>query len=523
MSLTTIKDVWLEPGADHRQIQREKGKRTKKHKRLPLGEKGVGRFAVHKLGRVIELTTKAKNSKEIHLKIDWSILDKFKYIEDAKIEINERDEPEFFENGTTGTRIVISKLNGILNQKDVRNLYRNAISIQSPFEFAKFKLDPKTPTFEVSLSVEGHPEWTSNLQDLQDVIRQSLFKFSFIFENGKWSWDYSFDPNEALKRAHKISPRQVAENNEYCEFDDKFTQKLYTNNREGFFDGLGVITGEVYVFDFDAALKPYYGDQSMTKSFMSENQGIRVYRDGMRVYNYGEPDDDWLEMDGRRVNRLSTGLNRRITVGAISIDLEKTPNLIEKTNREGFIENNHFLRLKAVVKSALGKLEALRLDDKNRLRSVTKSKAKPSIIGLENPIDDLRDLVLKHKLSEEFEPTIVRLEKRYDEMQNVMLTSGMAGLNMAIAFHELQHGISDAKRNLKSGKDIEIIMEQFDRFELLLDTYASLLKNEKIREHDLKSLLQSNVDLADEIGRASCRGGGSSRGVDGVVKEQKKR
>ena len=78
-----------------------------------------------------------------------------------------------------------------------------------------------------------------------------------------------------------------------------------------------------------------------------------------------------------------------------------------------------------------------------------------------------------------------------------MLTSGMAGLNMAIAFHELQHGISDAKRNLKSGKNIEVIMEQFNRLELLLDTYASLLKNEKIKQHDFKSLLQSNVDLAD--------------------------
>jgi len=497
MNLNTINNVWLEPGSDHRQVQREKGKRSKKHNRLPLGEKGVGRFAVHKLGQVIELTTKAKNSKEIHLKIDWSILDKAKYIEDVKIDVNERDEPKFFKNGTTGTRIVISKLNGILNKSDVRNLHRNAVSVQSPFEFAKYRLTPNTPTFAISLKVDGHPEWTSDLIDLQDIIQQSLFKFSFIFDNGKWSWDYSFNPNEALKRAHQISPRHVAENDVFCEFDDKFIRKLYTRNREGFFDGLGVISGEVYVFDFDAALRPFYGDQSTTKNFMSENQGIRVYRDGMRVYNYGEPDDDWLEMDGRRVNRLSTGLNRRITVGAISIDLEATPNLVEKTNREGFIENNHFLRLKAVMKSALGKLEVLRLDDKNRLRNVTQSKAKTSVVGLENPIDDLRELVLRHNLSEEFEPTIVRLEKRYDEMQNVMLTSGMAGLNMAIAFHELQHGISDAKRNLKSGKDIQIIIEQFDRFELLLDTYANLLKNEKIGPHELRSLLQSNKDLSD--------------------------
>ena len=173
MSLHTIKNVWLEPGAlDHRQVQKEQGKRSKKHGRLPLGEKGVGRFAVHKLGKVIELTTRSKGAKEIYLKIDWAILDEFKYIEDAKIEIVERDEPKVFVAKETGTRIVVSQLNNTLNQKDVRNLYRNALSIQSPFEFAKFKLDPKIPNFEVSLRVEGHPSgpetskicktWSSN-------------------------------------------------------------------------------------------------------------------------------------------------------------------------------------------------------------------------------------------------------------------------------------------------------------------------------------------------------------------------
>ena len=55
MTLDVLQSVWLVPGDDHRQKQRLADQRTVRHRRLPLGEKGLGRFAVHKLGnRIIE-------------------------------------------------------------------------------------------------------------------------------------------------------------------------------------------------------------------------------------------------------------------------------------------------------------------------------------------------------------------------------------------------------------------------------------------------------------------------------------
>src|SRR5206468_8019801 len=48
MTLETVTDVWLEPGTDYRLTQRQQGHRTRKYGRLPVGEKGGGRFAVHK-------------------------------------------------------------------------------------------------------------------------------------------------------------------------------------------------------------------------------------------------------------------------------------------------------------------------------------------------------------------------------------------------------------------------------------------------------------------------------------------
>ena len=63
MTNEIIEDVWLEPGSDFRKpVNLKTGLRefTKSplFERVPMGEKGVGRFAVHKLGSKILLITR---------------------------------------------------------------------------------------------------------------------------------------------------------------------------------------------------------------------------------------------------------------------------------------------------------------------------------------------------------------------------------------------------------------------------------------------------------------------------------
>src|SRR5690606_30050705 len=60
MDKGTIQNIWFVPGADHREKQRNKGVRSSIFHRLPLGEKGLGRFAVHKLGDCIRLVTRSR-------------------------------------------------------------------------------------------------------------------------------------------------------------------------------------------------------------------------------------------------------------------------------------------------------------------------------------------------------------------------------------------------------------------------------------------------------------------------------
>ena len=113
--------------------------------------------------------------------------------------------------------------------------------------------------------------------------------------------------------------------------------------------GIGPIFGEFHVYDRDRPVLQRLGDTRLLTSYLDEYGGIRVYRDGIRVYNYGEQGDDWLGLDLRRVNIPTRRISRNIILGAIHLSVDDSPALIEKTNREGFVENDALERLRHVV------------------------------------------------------------------------------------------------------------------------------------------------------------------------------
>ncbi len=99
MSLDTVKNCWMEPGTDNKEKKlkdmMENNVRSKLN-RLPMGEKGIGRFGVHKLGNKITLITHAEGSKEICVQIDWTVFNSNKYLSDIPIEVIERESTQTF-------------------------------------------------------------------------------------------------------------------------------------------------------------------------------------------------------------------------------------------------------------------------------------------------------------------------------------------------------------------------------------------------------------------------------------------
>src|SRR3546814_16926933 len=66
---------------------------------------------------------------------------------------------------------------------------------------------------------------------------------------------------------------------------------------------------------------------------------IYLYRDGIRVYPYGDPDDDWLLIDVRRGTvKASEFLSNDQVVGHVKLTQVDNTELRDQTSREGLVD-----------------------------------------------------------------------------------------------------------------------------------------------------------------------------------------
>ena len=84
--------------------------------------------------------------------------------------------------------------------------------------------------------------------------------------------------------------------------------------------------------------------------------GVRLYRNGFRVLPYGEPKDDWTNIDKRwstESGKINIPLNNQNLFGFVEI-IDPTGNIFEETaSREGLIENDAFNQLSSFINKSL--------------------------------------------------------------------------------------------------------------------------------------------------------------------------
>ncbi|WP_256662370.1 MULTISPECIES: ATP-binding protein [unclassified Pseudomonas] len=484
MSLKTIQEIWLVPGNDHRKEQREKKIRTKKHLRLPLGEKGLGRFAVHKLGEKIKVTTRAKNELECVVEIDWAELIRKPFLDDAPITIKERT-PEVFLGNSTGTLVEISELrNKAWTRREVRSLHKQIMSICSPFEAPE--------SFIAEMLVPGHEAWIKDLLDPQSILDRAPWHYKFdIATNGEISWEYTFKPVPGVK----LEGRHVTKLKSGLLLPKEGGNKRLLAD-SSYLAGIGELSGEFYVYDRDREILKLMSDVQMLTEYLDENGGIRIYRDGIRVYNYGEQGVDWLGLDLRRVNRPTRKISNNLIIGVVHLSLESSANLIEKTSREGFVDNESLERLKSLVLSGLAIFETERDLDRDRIRKIIQQSADPVAANIQRPLEALKSAMRKHGVLETFEPYIRKLEDDYQSMQETLLSAGMSGLNLAVIFHEVERGVRTLHRAIEDGADIKNAALQARDLTKLLDGFSSLLRRDDQKPHDARKLIIRARDLS---------------------------
>ena len=95
---------------------------------------------------------------------------------------------------------------------------------------------------------------------------------------------------------------------------------------------------------------------------------MSIYRDGFRVYPYGQKGNDWLNLDIRsRLNPVRNMANNQI-VAAIKISRAENPELRDRSTREGMVVNAEHAALEDCFKNILSLLEERRYDIRPRRR-----------------------------------------------------------------------------------------------------------------------------------------------------------
>jgi len=192
----------------------------------------------------------------------------------------------------------------------------------------------------------------------------------------------------------------------------------------------------------------------------------------MRVYNYGEPGDDWLDLSGRRVNVPASRLSNNIVTGAVFLDLELSGDLIEKTNREGFVENDAFRAFREAVMRTVDRITNERNQDKLRIRKAY-SRRNQSLL---EAADELRQVLRQRGVLDQFSSYIDQLEKQYVEMRDRLLASAGAGLSLAVVLHEVEKGIEELNRAVKRDVPVERIRELAEHLSELVDGLTYLTR-----------------------------------------------
>jgi signal transduction histidine kinase len=460
MNAEIIEKHWLNPATPEK-LQRKARKNTTPSGRIIQGEKGIGRFAMLKLGRKIKVITRANDENSEHvIDYDFSIYDdeftleegkaKILFIDDLSVSLQTRD-PEIIKECSFpfgarkikrpphGTRIEISDIKGSWSDKKVEDVYRDiarfesifSYNIQKNFEVQIYKDDELYPYKEQYLEqlkvlLEDH----SVIRIEKGIYDAKKNEFRFVLNDKPQTLELR-DPNLMGLTVFRKSFGKGGE-----DLDERDIE-------------CGTFQFGFYVFDFSTNAPLKFKLDKEDKDIIRPHR-IYLYRDGIRVYPYGEPDDDWLRIDAYR-GTVAAGdfLSNDQVVGYVDISQKENPKLKDKTNREGLIEEGNaatdFIALLKIF------LAYIRQKTYASYRRDIKYKNVQDVFRNEQvkkEFDDLRDVVKDNKQALAL---VSKAEKAYSLERRYLVTRAettedLAGVGLSVetASHDIMAIMSKA-------------------------------------------------------------------------------
>ena len=330
MTFEDIRDKWMVIGTRSKRRNRTS---PAPYNRVVAGKKGVGRFAVDKLGAKLIMKTKKKNSSVWHcLETDWT---KYSEEENRQLELDfeqSNEQQKLFtdidntywtepaEIGVQGTRLEISGLNDVWLEKDVIRAYRELSKIVKP------TLEVKYP-FNIRFHVPEYNDYDGKIVESIVLAKATL----------SYTLKYRYDETE------------------------KTYYQEYLNEEKG---TLSVKEKPAEIFG-PIGFTIYYYDQEGKKNFTKDDRidGIKVYRDGIIATPFAEykskrdEQKDLFGIDKRRWSGFFEKLSTRDIIGWVDITDELNPEIKDSTNRQDFVDNKEWAALKDFVINQIHQIE----------------------------------------------------------------------------------------------------------------------------------------------------------------------
>ncbi|EKD28848.1 MAG: hypothetical protein ACD_79C00184G0003 [uncultured bacterium] len=487
MDADIIKNIWMQPGTDYKLKIIQEIKKNDRKNRIPIGEKGIGRFGVHKLGYQIELISKKEGKKEIQLKMNWKDFDTDDLLSKIPVVFKEMEHSEFFTGKKTGTRLIIRNLKNIWTRETVRELYRSVNSLSSPFE--------TMDSFRVYFTLDKQ-EWLSGLVTFEDIKDHALYYGECIIENNNIKHlKYEFRPWDTMS---KLQGRKQELKNirmvEEVPNNDSGKKEWVDINLSKY--KLGLIKFKILIFDRSSKILTLgVTDKKGFKEYLDVNGGVRVFRSGIRVYDYGERFNDWLGLDMRRVNQPGKTLSNNLIIGAVYLDRLSSADLEEKTNREGFVENMAYYKFLSAINFALDKILGERNLDKDKVRKMFSPTApdQPVIGNLKILQEKIIKEIPKGNFRDELVKTIQAIEADYKMINQIYTRSASAGLSLGIVIHEVSKIIDELLAAIDEIPSHKHIVSLIKILHKTVSDYASVIKQSTKSKENLTDIIDQSL------------------------------
>jgi len=324
--------------------------RSVRYHRSKAGRKGIGRFATQRLGKKLTIITQTLGSElAIKLVIDWN-----KYQIDQSLTAVFNPFTTIPKVKPEGTTLIIEGLRDIWDGDDIANVYRYVSELLQPDY-----ISDRSQAHGISLQKDQ----TFNVEFIQTVEGQERT----IADPDKIIFDKALAVIEGfVDQAHDGCCAVTSESLDLPDDIIEIYNKSEGPAEDKKFKKLNELHFKAYYFIYQRE-KYYAGISKMElaaiQKLSAKQGGIRVYRNGFRVLPYGEPKDDWLDIDRRYYNESGTNVpfGNRNLFGFVEI-IDPNGDLFEETaSREGIIASEAYRELTDFVHKAL---EAAR----NRLR-----------------------------------------------------------------------------------------------------------------------------------------------------------